>query len=322
MVGNGANFTDGGVYAANQTFAQLEFTLSGTTISVKNRAGTTLATIAGLTFHKNTTYEFELYLNNGIATTTYTRNSIAQSVPINTFDLWINNVLAADNLAKGSLAANTNINSFMFYGLNSTDAAAITLDDIAYSNYTVQTTLPVEITAFNGSVNSLAIDLNWTTTSEKDNSDFELLRSSSAHHFMKIATIKGAGHSSVIQNYSYQDVKPLPGINYYQLKQIDLNGAIGMESAIIAVRSAAITSHFKVSTHKEKKLIELTIYAANDGNATLKIYDLNGRRLFDNLLKLSKGYQNFSFPSPTIVHGLHIATLTTGNEKITNKFIY
>ena len=42
--------------------------------------------------------------------------------------------------------------------------------------------------------------------------------------FDEVCTIKGAGNSSSIISYKCVDVKPLKGLSYYRLKQVNANG--------------------------------------------------------------------------------------------------
>jgi hypothetical protein len=65
--------------------------------------------------------------------------------------------------------------------------------------------------------------LQWKTGFEKNNDYFEIERSIDGIHFETIGTVKGAGNSATSLSYSFTDENPSPDINYYRLKQIDLD---------------------------------------------------------------------------------------------------
>ena len=199
---------------------------------------------------------------------------------------------------------------------NGGTATQFRLDDIQVNSLSV---LPVTLTSFSAKANLQNIDLAWSTASEKDNARFDVLRSGDGKTFAKIGEVKGAGTTDIANNYTFIDKNALPGVSYYQLSQVDFNGN-ATPSAIEAVKSNVAASNFKVATNKQEGLVKLTVFAANEGKATFKIFDINGRKITDKELSLSKGYSNVSVPFNGN-SGLHIASLTTATETVTQKFI-
>jgi len=78
--------------------------------------------------------------------------------------------------------------------------------------------------SFTGKYNSGISTLDWATSQEFNNKEFELLRSTDGLKFDKIATIAGAGNTSIAQKYQYQDRINGQGYVYYRLRQVDLDG--------------------------------------------------------------------------------------------------
>lgn len=206
--------------------------------------------------------------------------------------------------------------SIRFRATNAIASNAYRIDDVAVNSLA---TLPVSLTSFTAKANQQNVDLAWNTASEKDNSHFDILRSGDGKTFSKIGEVKGAGNSSTAKNYAFTDKDALPGVNYYQLKQVD-NGGYSTTSKVEAVKSNVAASNFKVASNKQDGTVKLTVFAANAGKAAFKIYDLNGRKLTEQALNLSKGYSNVFVPFNG-GNGLHIASLTTATETVTQKFI-
>ncbi|WP_343535104.1 T9SS type A sorting domain-containing protein [Pedobacter sp.] len=283
------------------------------------RSGGTNSTLQSLTFQ----YQLGTSLSD-ITTGTWT------SVPSLKFDSKINSSTAGalDGNASAnrtSITASFNVligpNEQIFIRWTDIDDSnndhGLAIDDVIFTpNASV---LPVSLTSFTAKANQQNVDLAWNTASEKDNSHFDILRSGDGKTFSKIGEVKGAGNSSTAKNYAFTDKDALPGVSYYQLKQFDADGK-SSDSEVIAVKSNVAASNFRVFANKQEGIVKLTIFAANEGKGSFKIYDLNGRKLTEQQLNLSKGYTNVSVPFSG-ANGLHVASLTTATETVTQKFI-
>ncbi|MFN4081609.1 MAG: T9SS type A sorting domain-containing protein, partial [Saprospiraceae bacterium] len=53
--------------------------------------------------------------------------------------------------------------------------------------------------------------------------------------FASIGRVKGAGTTQIPQAYAFDDLDPLPGVNYYRLRQTDYDGA-SEYSPVVSVR--------------------------------------------------------------------------------------
>jgi len=94
-------------------------------------------------------------------------------------------------------------------------------------SYTVQfgpgSVLPVELSSFNTEcINGKAV-ITWSTQSEINNDYFTLEKATDGINFTPVATVKGHGNSSIINNYLVTD-NEAQGIAYYRLQQTDYNG--------------------------------------------------------------------------------------------------
>lgn len=104
------------------------------------------------------------------------------------------------------------------------------VDNTSNSNYksaqawVPANTLPVTFGSFTANKKGTDALLNWTTETEQNNDRFEVERSANGKDFTLIGQVKGAMNSSSTQRYSFTDNKVLNGMNYYRLKQVDLDG--------------------------------------------------------------------------------------------------
>jgi Secretion system C-terminal sorting domain len=85
--------------------------------------------------------------------------------------------------------------------------------------------LPITLEYFtakkNNTISSL---LNWKTTQEINTAFFDVERSTDAIVFKKIGKVNAAGNSTIAILYSFIDNNPEQGINYYRLRQVDIDG--------------------------------------------------------------------------------------------------
>lgn len=114
--------------------------------------------------------------------------------------------------------------------LSGTIPAGVSITALAVGS--VEPPLPVTLVSFTGKAVEKTVALQWTTTEEINASHFEIQRSGDAKTFEPIGKVDAKGDSKVLINYMFTDQAPLPGTNYYRLKQIDLDGAYAFSKTI------------------------------------------------------------------------------------------
>ena len=94
-------------------------------------------------------------------------------------------------------------------------------------------TLPVNLLHFQGEMHQEHVLLRWATASEENNDHFIIERSSDAVEYSTIGTMSGSGTKSEVSFYSMIDKKPLNGIIYYRLSQVDYDGKMEVFNPIV-----------------------------------------------------------------------------------------
>ncbi len=92
---------------------------------------------------------------------------------------------------------------------------------------------PVELTIFRGEAMPEANLLEWHTASERNNEGFEIQRSANGSDFEAIGFVPGHGTVQSPRDYRFTDAHPLPGIQYYRLRQTDYGGAYTFSDIIV-----------------------------------------------------------------------------------------
>lgn len=178
--------------------------------------------------------------------------------------------------------------------------------------------LPVSFGEFKGKAIRGAIQLEWETLSEQNNSRFEVLRSQDGKFFEKIGEVKGAGTSNTKLLYSYEDKASIAGNNYYRLRQVDTDGEYS-ETGIIVVKQSGRSASLQV--YVSNGVLKAGIYSSVSGVGKLSVFDLSGKRLYEEQLKLIGGNQEYVIESRLSGRpGVYIAVFTNPQETITQKF--
>ncbi|HEY8937906.1 MAG TPA: T9SS type A sorting domain-containing protein [Cyclobacteriaceae bacterium] len=113
--------------------------------------------------------------------------------------------------------------------------AQLKSNDLPFWNYIGSLSgspLPITLVSFKASVEGDIIHLAWSTSFEKNFDKFVIERSFNGSVFESIGEVKGVGNTNIIQNYSFNDMNPFLGKNYYRLKSIDLDNSFEYSKVI------------------------------------------------------------------------------------------
>ncbi|MCP4125089.1 MAG: T9SS type A sorting domain-containing protein [Bacteroidetes bacterium] len=103
------------------------------------------------------------------------------------------------------------------------DYGALVTGKVTIYGPTAPAPLPVELLNFRVAEKSDKLVLSWQTASEQNSDYFDIEHSTDAKSFSVIGKVKAQGTSYVTHHYSYRHLSPVKGINYYRLRQVDLD---------------------------------------------------------------------------------------------------
>jgi hypothetical protein len=81
--------------------------------------------------------------------------------------------------------------------------------------------LPVPLVTFEANKSETSVKLTWSTSNESNSDHFDIQRSANGREWTRTVRKTGAGNSTSINNYTFTDISPIEGINYYHLKMVD-----------------------------------------------------------------------------------------------------
>jgi hypothetical protein len=143
--------------------------------------------------------------------------------------------------------------------------------------------------------------LTWSTESEENNEKFVVQRSTDGLVWETIGVVAGNGTSTQTHDYQFKDDKPLTGISYYRLMQIDFDG------------KPTFTSILSVNTNKVDRL---TVYP---NPARTKFTVLTGKKTVEKLMISNPVGKTFEVTYTETENGLEVncSTLSPGIYTLT-----
>jgi len=152
--------------------------------------------------------------------------------------------------------------------------------------------LPIELLSFSAQKAARGIDINWTTASEVNNMGFEIQRLiPGTDSWESVGFVDGHYNHNGIINYSFTDNFPYEGVNYYQLKQMDYDGAYEIFGPVAENYETEIALSIQVVKSQDG----LYVVLPGSDAGQLEMYDMQGRLLLSQFangkvdLPLSKG---------------------------------
>jgi photosystem II stability/assembly factor-like uncharacterized protein len=183
--------------------------------------------------------------------------------------------------------------------------------------YNDTTYVPVELSSFTINIVNNNIILNWSTSSELNNSGFEIERSRDKTDWEIIGFIEGNGTTTEINNYTFTDnlFENNSRKLFYRLKQIDFDGTFEY-SHIIEIEVSSPAEFFLSQNYPNPFNPETNIsYSIPEGtNVNIKLYDVTGReiKVLVNEKKQS-GFYTIKLTSTELSSGIYFYRLTTSN---------
>jgi hypothetical protein len=157
---------------------------------------------------------------------------------------------------------------------------------IPYQNIYMPNTiaLPVKFASLEVKENFDAIDIYWSTSLEINNDFFTVERSNDGSTWNSIQTVK-ASKESGLQSYSVSDNNPANGVNYYRIKQQDIDGNITYSSVLVKEFNA--TAQVSIFPNPSNSFFK--IEANNIQDMNIQITNMNGQ-----VIKIDSNIENNS----------------------------
>lgn len=144
--------------------------------------------------------------------------------------------------------------------------------------------LPIKLNGFSVTRVDKKVKLEWSTASEQNNDRFEIERGSDGKTWKTIANIKGHGTTTASNTYGTYDESPLSGINYYVIKQYDVDGHSYL-SDVKFLRMPDVKSIVSVYPNPAHSTINFSIVNKGASNVEAILTNVNGTIVHQEIFK-------------------------------------
>jgi hypothetical protein len=175
--------------------------------------------------------------------------------------------------------------------------------------------LPIVLLYFNAKPDNGQVDLSWGTSTESNNSYFSIEKSSNGQDFAfleNINTKAPGGNSNMALDYSALDLNPYFGINYYRLKQTDLDGNFTY-SKVVAVNFSKKTT-VTIYPNPTSDIVYISGINSKEKTLTVEWFDIGGRNLLRQTVDVHNG---IAILNPLFSTGVYTLRFMTSDGNVT-----
>jgi hypothetical protein len=167
------------------------------------------------------------------------------------------------------------------------------------------------------------IQLEWQTATEVNNAGFEVQRSTDGKNFETIGWVDGAGNSTQINRYLFNDEKVQPAVRYYyRLLQKDIDGNTEYTSVVTAqLRETGTVKWMQLMPNPAAQASSLLVNVSAETNATITFSDVKGTVVQQQKTKVFAGVNTIALDLSVVTPGNYIVTFSTESETISKQLI-
>lgn len=159
----------------------------------------------------------------------------------------------------------------------------------AFSRWTLAgegTPIPIELAAFEGTMDGEKVRLTWTTASETNNAEFWVQRKSDGANggdnpWRTVGTVEGAGTTDKTKNYRFTDAD----FSYeadaltYRLKQVDTDGSTSPSDPVTVERAVHTVELLGIYPNPASQRAMVRYALPETQDVSVRLYDMLGRRV-------------------------------------------
>jgi hypothetical protein len=177
--------------------------------------------------------------------------------------------------------------------------------------------LPVSWTSFSASLqNNKTVLLNWAVDQQIDNKGYSIEHSQDGEHWESLGYKENKDDSSLSSAYTYTDISPEAGKNYYRIEQLDIDGKSSYSETRIITLEAQ--NHIAIWPNPAKDIVNIQ-KESNSGvyNLNAQIFDQSGQKVSASLLHSGMNTVNIgSLPAGYYIVHIDLSNGESYNQKL------
>ena len=182
----------------------------------------------------------------------------------------------------------------------------------------IGTIFPIELAVFEAKRLGDGIAIRWETTSEINNDYFTIERSSDGAAFREILRVDALGNSQELATYNAMDTEPIEGLNYYRLKQTDVDGKFTYSQVVLVAFYRGGLNVYPNPLRKGEALT-VTFDLTERTQVSFRLNNMLGQQIFHQRKDLAKGSYEEILKVRDLRQGYYILTARIGQKTIVQK---
>ncbi|MGB0839120.1 MAG: T9SS type A sorting domain-containing protein, partial [Chitinophagales bacterium] len=155
----------------------------------------------------------------------------------------------------------------------------------------------------------------------ENNDYFQVLRSNDGVNFEAVGQIGGSGTTFSFNTYDFLDNSAPVGISYYQIKQVDFDGASTTSNIISLTRSKTEFGVQGVAPVPAINYVEVTFSSPSETAITATVYDVAGRVLTTLNNEANAGINALRVNTNTFSPGIYFIHILNNEQTEIVKFV-
>jgi len=187
-------------------------------------------------------------------------------------------------------------------------------------------TVSVNMIVFEANFIEDRVELLWKTATGKENYGFEVQKSQDGIYFEPLGFVKGKATYSTANAYWFVDLNISPGVYYYRLKQINLNGMFQFSQAVkvevFLPKKINLRQNYP-NPFKGTTVISFALPQAND--VELRIFNINGKEIRKLVYETRQpGFYNVLWDGKDgrgreVASGIYLCELRVAGNRLTKR---
>lgn len=176
--------------------------------------------------------------------------------------------------------------------------------------------LPLRFLSFTGNILNNTSVLDWRTDNEINTARFIVQRSNNAVTFSDIGTVASL-NTSGINGYRFIDNNPLKDINFYRIKQIDIDGRFTY-SAIVKLNYENTNTLSKMTIYPNPATNFIFVKIPDNKKLLLQIFDAQGKQIISQNVTNQSTVQ---IDVTSLAKGNYVIRVSDGKDLYSRNFI-
>ncbi|HEY8658700.1 MAG TPA: T9SS type A sorting domain-containing protein [Hanamia sp.] len=191
------------------------------------------------------------------------------------------------------------------------------MDDVKFSLCPAGGPAPVTFLGFNVSQKGSGVSLDWSTSQEINSSYFEVQKSANGNsNWSVVATVNAAGNSQVVKNYNAYDASPISGINYYRIKQVDIDVNFKY-SKTVNIKLGLAKTGVSILANPFHSNLTVDFLSATDQVVSARLIDITGKQVVVERWSITAGNTRKDFSNVSgLQPGMYILSVYSNSGEV------